>query len=159
VNNEAQRNYERVVAPVDLSDGSANALRVGLSTGLISAKGATVVHAFSAIAKGKMFVAGSDKGAIARYIADERKKSLTEVMAFLTANGFSGERLGLEIHEGEAMEIISRTVSTLGADLLVMGTHGRSGLLKSLIGSVTERALRSLSVDILAVPPVRKRDA
>lgn len=159
VNNEAQRNYERVVAPADLSDASANALRVGLSTGLISDKGATVVHAFSAIAKGKMFVAGSDKGAIARYVADERQKSLTEVMAFLTANGFSGEQWGLEIHEGEAMEIISRTVSTLVADLLVMGTHGRSGLLKSLIGSVTERALRSLSVDILAVPPVRKRDS
>ena len=90
---------------------------------------------------------------------DERKKSLSEVMAFLAANGFSGERLRLEIHEGEATEIISRTVSTLGADLLVMGTHGRSGLLKSLIGSVTERALRSLSVDILAVPSMRKRNS
>jgi nucleotide-binding universal stress UspA family protein len=34
-----------------------------------------------------------------------------------------------------------------------MGTHGRSGLLKALIGSVTEEALRSLDVDILAVSP------
>ena len=38
VNNEAQRRYEKVVAPVDMSDASANALRVALSTGLISAK-------------------------------------------------------------------------------------------------------------------------
>jgi nucleotide-binding universal stress UspA family protein len=54
------------------------------------------------------------------------------------------------------MEIISRTVSEMRPDLLVMGTHGRSALLKALIGSVTEEALRSLNVDILAVPPVKR---
>lgn len=43
-------------------------------------------------------------------------------------------------------------------DLLVMGTQGPDpGLLKALIGSVTEEALRSLSVDILAVPPVKQQ--
>jgi universal stress protein E len=44
-------------------------------------------------------------------------------------------------------------------DLLVIGTHGRSGLLKVLLGSVTEEALRCLDVDILAVPPVRSPPA
>jgi len=51
------------------------------------------------------------------------------------------------------METIIRAISLVRADLLVMGTHGRSGLLKTLIGSVTEEALRTLSIDILAVPP------
>ena len=46
VNHEAQRKYENVVAAVDMSDASANALRVALSTGLISDKGATLLHAF-----------------------------------------------------------------------------------------------------------------
>jgi len=54
------------------------------------------------------------------------------------------------------MEIISRAIQQIGADLLVMGTHGHSGLLKALIGSVTEEALRTLNVDILAVPPLRR---
>jgi universal stress protein E len=54
------------------------------------------------------------------------------------------------------MEIISRAVSELRPDLLVMGTHGRSGLLKALIGSVTEEALRTQNVDILAVPSVKR---
>ena len=53
------------------------------------------------------------------------------------------------------MEIISRAVSEMRPDLLVMGTHGRSGFLKALIGGVTEEALRSLNVDILAVPTKR----
>jgi nucleotide-binding universal stress UspA family protein len=40
-------------------------------------------------------------------------------------------------------------------DLLVIGTHGRSGIAKALLGSVTEEVLRSLDIDILAVPPMR----
>ena len=44
-------------------------------------------------------------------------------------------------------------------DLLVMGTQGRTGLLKALLGSVTEEALRRLDVDILVVPPVRSTPA
>jgi nucleotide-binding universal stress UspA family protein len=54
------------------------------------------------------------------------------------------------------MEIISRAVSDMRPDLLVMGTHSRSAMLKALIGSVTEAALRSLGVDILAVPPPKR---
>ncbi len=153
VNNEAQQNYERVVAAVDLSDASANALRVGLSTKLISERGATLVHAFSALGKGKMYVAGADKESMARYIADERQRALTEITTFLGSSGLDGERWAIQVFEGEAMETIRGAVSSIRADLLIMGTHGRSGLLRTLIGSVTEESLRSLSVDILAVPP------
>ena len=51
------------------------------------------------------------------------------------------------------MQVINRVVSSAHPDLLVMGTHNRSGLSRALIGSVTEEALRTLKVDILAVPP------
>jgi len=54
------------------------------------------------------------------------------------------------------MEVISRAISELRPDLLVMGTNGRSGLLKVLIGSVTEEALRSLNVDILAMSSAKR---
>ena len=54
VNHEAQRKYENVVAAIDMSDASANAVHVALSTGLISDKGATLLHAFVAVAQGKL---------------------------------------------------------------------------------------------------------
>ena len=54
------------------------------------------------------------------------------------------------------MEVISRVISEIRPDLLVMGTNARSGLLKVLIGSVTEEALRSLNVDILAMSPAKR---
>lgn len=39
------------------------------------------------------------------------------------------------------------------ADLIVMGTHGRSGVKRYLLGSVAERVIRSAHVPVLAVPP------
>lgn len=155
VNNEAQRRYERVVAPVDMSDHSAYALRVALSTRLISS-GATLLHAFFPLGKGKMFVAGIEQASIDDYVASERQKAMEELAAFLVANDLGREKWSLLVEDGAPIEVISRAVADIRPDLLVMGTHGRSPVLKALIGSVTEEALRSLSVDILAVPPIKQ---
>ena len=51
------------------------------------------------------------------------------------------------------MQVITSATLRVVPDLLVMGTHNRTGLSRALIGSVTEEALRSLRVDILVVPP------
>jgi nucleotide-binding universal stress UspA family protein len=156
VNNEAQRNYENVVVPVDMSDASANAVRVGLSTGLIGGGGATLLHAFYPLAKGKMFIADASKASIERYVEDERLRATDELGQFLIENDLGRERWSLRVLEGAPMEIITGAVSQMRPDLLVMGTQGHSSMIKALIGSVTEEALRSLAVDILAVPPSRR---
>jgi len=78
---------------------------------------------------------------------------MDELAKFLVFDDLTQGRRSLRVEEGSPMEIISLAVSEMRPDLLVMGTHGRSVVLKALIGSVTEEALRSLSVDILAVPP------
>ena len=156
VNHEAQRKYDKVVAAVDMSDASANAARVALSTGLISDKGATLLHAFVAVAQGKLSVAGTDQHSIDSYIASERQRALDEVAAFLVANDLRRIRWTLRVEEGGPGEVISRAVAQMHPDLLVMGTEGRSALRKLLIASVTDEALRSLNVDILAVPPKKR---
>lgn len=157
VNNEAQRHYEKVLAPVDMSEPSANALRVANTTGLTSKTTTTLLHAFIAVARGKMFIADADQASIVDYVAEERQRAMDELIAFLVANNLDGQGWSLRLEEGGASEIIARVVGEMRPDLLIMGTHGRPGLLKAaLIGSVTEGALRSLEVDILAVPPVKQ---
>lgn len=156
VNNEAQRQYQNVVAPVDMSDASANALRIALSAGLIAESGATLLHAFVPDAKGKMYIGGADQASIDSYLASERRRAVDELTAFLGAHDLEEKRWSMRVDEGRPIEVISRTVSEMHPDLLVMGTRGRSSLVKALIGSVTEESLRSLSVDILAVPPVKR---
>jgi nucleotide-binding universal stress UspA family protein len=61
-------------------------------------------------------------------------------------------RIELELCEGNAAkEILART-SSLPSDLLVMGTHGRSGFERLVLGSVTERVLRKAACPVLSVP-------
>ena len=94
-----------------MSDASANAIRVALSTGLISENGATLLHAFVAVAQGKLSVVSSDQQSIDGYVASERQRALDEVAAFLVANDLRRTRWSLRVEEGGPMEIISRAVS------------------------------------------------
>lgn len=55
-------------------------------------------------------------------------------------------------HDGVA-EGIAGHASSLGAGVIVMGTHGRSGVGRFLLGSVAERLLRLSKVPVLLVPP------
>jgi len=155
VNNEVTQPYRRVLAPVEMSEASANAIRVAQAAGLISGAHVTILHAFLPLAKGKMVMAGLDRASIDEYVARERQKAIDELAAFLAASDLGARGWSLRVEEGGAFEVISRAVEEARPDLLVIGTHGRSGLLKVLLGSVTEEVLRSLNVDILAVPPVR----
>jgi len=56
-----------------------------------------------------------------------------------------------ELTEGDPVEEILRVAKDLGCDLIVMGTHGRSGLNRLLMGSVAEAVLRKGPCPVLVV--------
>lgn len=159
VNNEAQRSYERVVVPVDMSEAAANAIRVALATGLMSEDTATFLHAFSPMGKSRMISAGAHPTTIDEYVRSENERALADLTDFLVSSDLGSKRWSLQAEEGSPMQVINSAVSRMRPDLLVMGTNNRSGLSRALIGSVTEEALRSLKVDILAVPPAGRDQA
>jgi universal stress protein E len=152
VNNEAQLRYKSVLAAVDMSPPSANALRVAGAVGVISGPRPTLLHGFQPMAKGR-FIGETDQATMDDYVAGERQRAMDELIGFLVDNGLTNQGWSLRLEEGGPGEVISRAVSEMRPDLVILGTHGRSGLMKVLLGSVTEEALRTLNVDILAVPP------
>jgi len=152
VNNEVDGPYGTVLAPVDLSDASANAIRAARTMGLIDEAHLTILHAFLPSTEGRMHMAGIDE-----YVSEERQEAKRELTRFLVKNDLGMLKSSLRLKEGGALEVISDVVDQMGPDLLVIGTHGRSGLEKVLLGSVSEEVLRSLNVDILAVPPANRR--
>lgn len=127
VNFEAQRKYERVIVPTDMSEASANAIRVAISTGLITDKGATLIHAFLTPAMGRLFVAGADQKSIDDYIASERQRALDDLAAFIITNGLKEPRWSVRVKEAAPMELIFGTVTEMQPDLVVMGTNGLQG--------------------------------
>lgn len=66
-----------------------------------------------------------------------------------------GEDAGIEVRErhagGKPHQVIAEYAADEGIDLVVMGSHGRSGVRRALLGSVTERTLRSTDVPVLVV--------
>jgi universal stress protein E len=155
VNSEAAGPYRDAIAAVDMSEPSANAVRTAMSAGLVSEENITFLHAFLPLGKRRMSTAGINQASIDEYVANERKNATDELIAFMAANRLGGPNSILRVEEGEPFEVISRVVEEMRPDLLIIGTHGRSGLVKVFLGSVTEEALRRLDIDILAVPPVR----
>jgi nucleotide-binding universal stress UspA family protein len=63
-----------------------------------------------------------------------------------------GVRLRLEVALGAPPDAIIATANQLGADLIVMATHGRSGFNRLVYGSVAEAVLRAAEVPVMLVP-------
>ena len=63
----------------------------------------------------------------------------------------SGVRVELHVAEGPPALAIAEQAQSLGADLVVMGTHGRTGLRHLLLGSVAERTMRTAPCPVLTV--------
>ena len=81
---------------------------------------------------------------------DDCKDVLMEQLQSLEVKS-SEVRLSHRLEEGEPAEEILRVASLCGADLIVMGTHGRRGLARLLMGSVAERVLRSAPCPVLTL--------
>ena len=156
VNTSAEHSYEHVLAAIDMSEASAHAIKCVRDLGLLGAAKVTLLHAFLPAGKGKLYIANAPLDQVADYIASERRNVADELSAFLAEHRLSCEGWSCRIEEGEVVATIAQTVAETLPDLVVLGTHGRSGIVTMLLGSVAEKVLRSLEVDILAVPPAAR---
>ena len=59
------------------------------------------------------------------------------------------------VGEGPAADHIPRVVEQKASDLIVMATHGRTGVPRFLLGSVTSKVVRAVSCPVLVVPQPR----
>jgi len=155
VNTSADHAYRKVIAAVDLSEPSAHAVAAARRLTLFDGAAVTVLHAFLPAAKAQMTLADAARADIDAYVAGERHRAEGALAVFLTQRSLSGDGWQHSVEEGNAVDVIARTATADATDLVVVGTHGRTPVVKALIGSVAEAVLRSLDVDILAVPPPR----
>jgi nucleotide-binding universal stress UspA family protein len=75
----------------------------------------------------------------------DNQKALDKLAA---EQGCLGEVL---LRTGDARDQILQAAKELGADMIVMGTHGRRGVRRALLGSVTESVVRSADCPVLTV--------
>ena len=143
--------YDRVLIPTDGGEGALAAARHALD--LAERYGATV-HALYVIDTDTSWLTVS-KTEVRDTLRDvgetEGSQALAEMESLAEEVGFEGE-LVTGLREGTPTKEILAYVEEARIDLVVMGTHGRKGIERSLLGSVAERTLRGSSVPVLIVP-------
>jgi nucleotide-binding universal stress UspA family protein len=135
-----------ILAPTDFSEGSLQAMRYAI--GLSELLGARVVflHVVEPPAYG-VELTGTYPG-----IAPDVTKKLAEMMHdWVEQVMVRGARVEWHIEMGSAFAEILAAVERYGANLIVMGTHGRTGLSHLLLGSVAARVVQHAPCPVLTV--------
>jgi len=83
---------------------------------------------------------------------EQRKSLLNEFVSQSFAELLSSVKVRQEVVIGTPYKRIIEKAEREGFDMIIMSTHGRTGLLHMLIGSVTERVVRRAPCPVLAVP-------
>ncbi len=143
--------FKLILCPVDFSTTSTHALdtAVELSSQLDANLHLVHVYQFPAFSLPEADLATP----IDLSLQDDYKKRLRQQLEDLDKK-YSGIKLSIDttLVEGIPYVEIVRTANEINADLIVMGTHGRTGLAHMLLGSVAERVVRSSVVPVLSVP-------
>jgi nucleotide-binding universal stress UspA family protein len=140
------------LVPIDFSEYADQALAYAIRLAGTLAARLTLLHIMQPLP-----MAGVDMGVTlpATYLQEveaEVQRSLEAALARVTAAGLTGERV---ILCGVPFQEIVDTAKARQVDLIIMGTHGRTGLLYVLLGSVAEKVVRLAPCSVLVV---RKAD-
>ncbi|MBK9387628.1 MAG: universal stress protein [Planctomycetes bacterium] len=144
--------FKKIVLTTDLSQESWRALDV--ATSLASKCGAaltilSVVQDPAYFTMSELYGAGNAFADIDRIHAEAVKRAKELVGKHLESSGVKAE---IRIISGiNIPKMIVEEAEKIGADLLVLTTHGRSGLSHMLMGSTAERVVRTSSVPVLVV--------
>ena len=138
----------RILVPVDGSENSMHAVEfiVGRTTLLGSDPKIEVLNVQLPLPARACRLVGQDS--LTRYYEDEAEKVFEPVRCALAKVGFQANESYVV---GEAADAIAAESEKLGADLIVMGSHGRHGIEKLLLGSVTQRVLQDAHIPVLVV--------
>ncbi len=147
--------YDRVLVTTDLSDCSETAVTKARELGILDHVETTVVHAFEAPAQSMMIRSSMTMDQLKDYIAEEEERATGEVAEFLRKVGLRPSRSIVQLTELSAAETLRDCVRKQKVDLVVIGTHGRTGAARFFLGSVAEEILRRSEVDVLVVPIAR----
>jgi len=138
---------KHILVPTDLSEGAAQALDYACE--LARALGAQVhllnVVGVPALGAPELGVALTSS-MIDQLVMDSQ--TAIDQLARTQCGSQAGQAL---VKVGDARDMINETAKQLGVDLIVMGTHGRRGISRALLGSVAETVVRSAPCAVLTV--------
>lgn len=136
---------ERILCPIDFSDVSQHALAHAAAIAQWYEARLTILHVFSTVAAMDL---------PPQVLDDADRQQLTAEMRRFASGVPSTVAVDFRLQEaGSSHDEIVAQIGATRADLLVLGTHGRSGFEHLFLGSVTEKVMRKATCPTLIVPP------
>ncbi|HXG45625.1 MAG TPA: universal stress protein [Gemmatimonadales bacterium] len=151
VNLEPRTAYRRPLLAIDLEAGSRQVCTVAARLIPPDLPAVYVVHAYEVPFAGWIAL-GERDGERSRYRRQARQQAQQDLERFLAG----AEELGLPVRGrlryGDPRLVVLEEARRRRADLVAVGTHGRAGLARALLGSVAETVIGQASCDVLVVP-------
>ena len=142
--------FNHILVPVDGSKTALTAVRKAAELAKVFGAAVTAVYVvdpYPFTGVGADFAYGQTQYLSAAMA--EANATLDDVKRIMDEEGMPVSTVvgeGHSVHEG-----ILRVMESSGADLIVMGSHGKRGLAKLMLGSVTQRVLSAVKIPVLVV--------
>jgi nucleotide-binding universal stress UspA family protein len=142
--------HKTVVVPVDFSDDSAPAIRAGLDR-VESPDGLHVVHVLYPLSADV-----SLHGLVPATLSDATRESAARDRLAELLRGAGAPQAHPAVLTGDAGLLIADYAKRVGADLIIVPSHGYHGVKRLLLGSTAERVIRHADCSVLVL---RRKDA
>lgn len=142
-------NFEQILVPIDFSDHSKKSLSFAKAMAESYGAKLQILHVIEENIHPAFYASGMTSiFEMIPNLKDKCQQSLKEML-----NEASGPKVESEIHvvEGRATQEIVRFAETHSSDLIVIGTHGLTGIEHLLIGSVAEKVVRMAPCPVFTV--------
>jgi len=138
---------ERILVPHDFSETADAALAMALDLAEKMRARVTIMHAYEV----PTYVFPESVVATADLVGQIRGAAEEALAAVKERSARPGVQVDTLLRQGVAWSEIDQAAKELGVHLVVMGTHGRRGLSRALIGSVAEKVVRTAPCPVLTV--------
>ena len=144
--------FKRILIPVDGSESANKALVTALQLAREAGGRVRLIHVIEELAYLSGYAQfGGYSGELITAIRESGTKLLNDAMAIAQAAGVEADNLLLDNFGGRLAEAVVDAAKQWNADLIVVGTHGRRGVGRVLLGSGAEQIIRLARVPVLVV--------
>ena len=149
------KSFRRILHPTDFSVASRPAFKRALALARNNDASLTILHVIAPFAPilGEGYIPPRTWESIELQVRSQAQRELAKLVARARKAEVRATSL---VQEGPAADRIVRAARARRADLVAMGTHGRSGLARLVLGSVAERVVGSAPCPVLTVRAGRR---
>ena len=140
--------YKRILVPVDGSPTSVRGLDAAIGLAKLGGASLHLVHVLD-----RVVFAGGETYTVDVFgmLREAGERILQETKARAAAAGIEASTFLSEVLPGRVSDVVVEQAKASGADLIVVGTHGRRGVSRLFVGSDAEQIVRVAPVPVLLV--------